>query len=231
MTQNNRLHLYDYQLLNIEHYKKHPQMIPFVGNNYGKKKKLLIIAESHYCPEKTDKNIIENWYSIDNSGLNDEIIGWTNTAEILNDNIDLNRFRYAHVIHRNIYYAINETGFKLDNDKEVLTYISFMNFFQRPAETTGKSIKVTQEDRNVANNVLKNVIDIIKPEFIFFVSSQSWKFFDKELFDKNKTGNGPHPGCKWWNKNSRKYTKSTEEKTITGKESFKYFIKINKIFE
>jgi hypothetical protein len=106
-----------------------------------------------------------------------------------------------------------------------------MNFFQKPAQETGESIKVTSEDKNVANIVLKNVIDIIKPDYLFFLSSISWDFFDKNIFAINKIGHSSHPTSIWWNRATAKYTKPLEEKTITGKESFKYFIRINKIFE
>ncbi|MBP5286483.1 MAG: hypothetical protein J6Z08_01130 [Elusimicrobiales bacterium] len=37
------------KLLEIEHFKHYPQMIPFVGKNY-KETGLLVIAESHYLP-------------------------------------------------------------------------------------------------------------------------------------------------------------------------------------
>lgn len=222
---------YDVQLLNIEHYKKHNQMMPFIGQNYGQKKKLLVIGESHFCPKETDKNIIKNWYNIDNTNFNKEIIEWTATSKIIDFDIANNRFSGSHTIYRNIFYAINETGFILEENKNVLTYISYMNFFQKPAQETGESIEVTEEDKNVANDILKKVIDIIKPDYLFFVSSESWKSFNKEIFDINKVGHSSHPTSIWWNRCSTKYTKPTEEKTITGKESFKYFIKHNKIFD
>lgn len=54
---------------------------------------------------------------------------------------------------------------------------------------------------------------------------------DKNILVINKTGHGSHPTNIWWNRATAKYTKPLAEKTITGKESFKYFIRINKIFE
>jgi hypothetical protein len=44
------------KLLAIPHYQKHPQMRPFVGKKFGNKKKLLIIAESHFLDDCTTKN-------------------------------------------------------------------------------------------------------------------------------------------------------------------------------
>lgn len=227
----NRSKQYDVQLQKIEHYQKHPQMIPFIGCNYGKKKKLLIVGESHFCHEGTDKNIVENWYNINSSNLNQDLVDFTSTSVILNYNINEDRFYGSHKIYYQIYSAIKETGFVLENlpDKYSLTYISYMNFFQRPALQTGDSIKTNKKDIEIAISVFNDVRKIIQPDYIFFVSKLAYN--NCFVNDKNDFGHSCHPCCSWWNRKCSKYTKPKEQNSITGKESFKYFIKANKIFD
>jgi hypothetical protein len=54
------------KLRNIPHYNRYPHMIPFVGDNWGLYRKLLIIAESHYLPETTKNRINDIQYYLDN---------------------------------------------------------------------------------------------------------------------------------------------------------------------
>ena len=214
----------------ITHYQKHPQMRPFVGKKYGVKKKLLIIAESHFLDDDTTKkSTIKNWYNLTNKELKEDQISWTNTAKVIDHNIWANRYTDAHIIYKFIRNAISESCFNKLSDNQLL-YISYMNFFQRPAEKTGESIIYTEKDIEIANNTLKKVLKIINAEYIFFISSKAWDNFDKHLFDPRKTGHSCHPTCKWWNMETKKYTKPNSKEKITGKNSFIYFLRYNKIF-
>jgi hypothetical protein len=49
---------FDEQLSQIGHYKSFPAMKPYVGCNYGisSKKKIMLIAESHYLPPASTIN-------------------------------------------------------------------------------------------------------------------------------------------------------------------------------
>jgi hypothetical protein len=54
---------YDEQLLKIGHYKNHPQMLPFIGRNWGNEmKKVLLIGESHVT--KDGRNNSKDWYDL-----------------------------------------------------------------------------------------------------------------------------------------------------------------------
>ena len=99
-------------------------------------------------------------------------------------------------------------------------YIAFMNFFQQPAERTGKSIKVTERDREVANSTLRDVMRVIEPDFLFFVSSRAWQYYAKDLLQRDRVGHSCHPTSSWWNRKSGKYTRPQGVKTISGKDSF-----------
>ena len=42
----NRTNKFDQELKKINHYQNHPQMIPFVGNQWGKQNKKILISYS-----------------------------------------------------------------------------------------------------------------------------------------------------------------------------------------
>jgi hypothetical protein len=220
---------FDSKLKIFFHYQNHPQMLPFVGKYWGKYKKLLVIGESHYLSPCFDITIIENWY---NSNINDldninsgRARSWTNTSELIDDTDYKPK---GHTSWKNIKTAIHSTGF--DPPEDIFCYIAYMNFFQRPAQKTGESINVTKEDCNIANEALAFIINIIIPDYIFFVSSKAWQYYNKKSFDEGLTGHSAHSSCPWWNRKSSKYTKYDPEIVVTGKESFMDFIIHNKIF-
>ena len=66
---------FDSKFQEIKHYQNHPQMMPFVGKDYGKFKKLLILAESHYL-EDVDReyDIAKDWYTLNDIPPGDEEI-------------------------------------------------------------------------------------------------------------------------------------------------------------
>jgi hypothetical protein len=238
----NRTNKYDKKLIeDIPHYKINPHMIPFVGKYWGLHGKLLIIAESHYLPEPTKELIRADYYM---TGIlkyvfdRDILQKWTTTSDILNDRIKYfdgyykeNKLKHRSLnIFRLIHEAIIESGFKPANRNNVLSYIAFMNFFQRPANFSEGSINARGIDICIANETLSEVIRIINPEYLFFLSDKAWIFFDERIFIKDRIGHSCHPLQKLWNVKGGEYTRPDEE-IITGKDSFKYFIKKNGIFK
>jgi hypothetical protein len=228
----NRTDGYDEALLKIDHYTWHPQMIPFVGKEWGKHSRLLILAESHYLPTDDDRQYSETWYDLSASELPSEKHRiFTSTAHIVDSAGHKQRYkRKGHRIFLNIEQAILESGFNPENTDNMFQYVAFMNFFQRPAEKTGKSIKVTDRDRSVAHSTLRDVMKIIEPDFLFFVSSEAWKAYDKSLFDRDHVGHSCHPTSAWWNRKSRNYTKPSGVNVISGKDSFVRFIQNEGVF-
>ena len=263
------------ELLKIEHFKHYPQMIPFVGKKY-KDTRLLIIAESHYLPPKTKdfdpekffadwydygKNPIPETWNDKNNGLvylkkqvdsfnsenyeNKEYlkenyycwVDYTWTAKIIAA-IDWNR-RGGHSIYLRIEDVLKS---------ERLMNCAFMNFFQRPAKESGKSIEYNKDDIKAAGDTLKAVCEILKPAKLFFVSSRAYEAFwayinNKEnqlkwdgaknscnaiqmigSFNNSIIGHGPHPCCPMWNTKYPEYTKKKDGDNNTGKEAFEYFI-------
>jgi hypothetical protein len=221
---------YNKYFASYDHYKKHPQMMPFIGKYWNNSKKILVIGESHYLDPDFDVEIIKDWYNFYVNELDGDdyeyAYGWTNTANI----VDTTNYKSkGHGLYRNIDIAIRETGFT--PTENIFCYISFYNFFQRPAEKTGDSIIITNDDIRIANETLSFIIDIISPNYLFFVSSKSWQHYNNNIFNNENIGHSAHPSCQWWNMPSSKYTKYFSKKTVTGKESFMDFIKYHKIFE
>jgi hypothetical protein len=108
-----------------------------------------------------------------------------------------------------------------------------MNFFQRPAEKTGASINQQKVDIDISNETVSQVINVLKPDFLFFVSSKAWDCFNKdwhkELIASNRVGHSCHPASPNWNMPSMKY--SIDKVTpLTGKQAFMQFISQNEIF-
>jgi len=232
-------------LLEHNHYKNHPQMLPFVGNNYGVLKKLLIVGESHYLHNKNSEltdifsDIIKNWYSISqdyiltkvNEKIGKDIVSCTNTRANLNAFITACRTLPAYTIYKNVSdVAKQNTFFKINKD-EPFTYMAFMNFFQRPAELTGEKLIPNKTDVEIAINVFFHVLNIIRPDNIFIVSSNAWHFLNSSKFDNVIIGHSCHPGCSYWNRKVKGYTKYPPKIKVTGKESFNDFLIENKIFE
>jgi hypothetical protein len=227
------------ELEKIEHYKNYPQMIPFIGKYWGKYKKLLIIAESHYLAESTkavmdDKYYFKNISSYISSDV-DILKKWTSTNYIINNGIENNKFdNNSHKTYSLIKYSLENITKTLPippND-HIFHYIAFMNFFQRPAIKEEKSIYVKGIDVIIANEILKYIVNIIDPEYIFFVSDKAWKYFDERIICNSGIiyGHSNHPISWNFNKKYNGYTKPDTLDEITGKESFEYFVKENKIF-
>jgi hypothetical protein len=131
---------YDKDLLNILHYKQHPQMIPFVGRDWDKMGKMLVVGESYYLNDddeettkRENKNTWKNWYNITSTELTNNQSVWTSTALMINEDIKENFFPSGRIIWENVKDAIVETGFNpnSENDSEALCSIAFMNFFSK----------------------------------------------------------------------------------------------------
>lgn len=229
----NRTNEYDEALLKIDHYTRHPQMIPFVGREWGKHSRLLVLAESHYLPTDDDRQYSETWYDLTAAELPSEKHRiYTSTAHIVDSAGHKQRYkRKGHRTFLNIEQAILESGFRPVNTDNMFQYIAFMNFFQRPAERTGKSIRPTKRDREVANSTLRDVMRVIDPDFLFFVSSRAWQYYAKDLFQRDRVGHSCHPTSSWWNRKSGNYTRPQGVKTISGKDCFVGFLQDYTVFE
>lgn len=168
------------KLLEIEHFKHYPQMIPFVGKNY-KETKLLVIAESHYLPPKTEyfdpKKLSDAWYGYGTNPIPETWNDHNNGLVNLKDQVDsFNSENYENKPYpkENCYCWVDYTWtakiiaavewnykgghriyFSLKDvlKKERLVNCAFMNFFQRP-------VPASKEGVSMKNFIIKEDIEV-----------------------------------------------------------------------
>tara|TARA_B100000809_G_C14969014_1_gene470180 strand:+ start:67 stop:756 length:690 start_codon:yes stop_codon:yes gene_type:complete len=165
--------IFDKQLNEIDHYRKFPAMLPFVGKNYGinNSRKIMLIAESHYLPPKsTISRKTESWYNSEQSDLTSEEITWINTRNILKGDWKAD----GHMIFRELNIRMSE--FMNIKQFRAMTNVVFMNGFQRPSPATGDSIKnfCKPIDYEIAAKTIEKVVNIVEPDLVIFVSKLSW---------------------------------------------------------
>ncbi len=209
----------------ISHLKNYPELLPHIGKDWEKSPiKFLIIAESHYV-DKPNGAISEihanDWYnhsSIDFiwKGKDEPYLNIINTRYNVDfaDNVKSKRYKNPYLHYYNMKNEIKE-NFTFLNDVELIyPYLSYHNYFQRPAYVEVKSIDNNEIDNEIAYSTFKSIIEIIEPDKIIFVSNLSFKTFlnskekhnEKHLFENN-IYSVPHAGSAWWNIKSAKYGK------------------------
>lgn len=208
-------------------YKQHKEYLPYVGDLYGSKyPKMLLVLESHYLkPDDRDRvlNILKEDYNFDNEGIKHFADSWYfnqdnswikfetkivnkyfyNTRSVIIDVLEgTNTNRVISDVLKIFNIARNSTESIDKQEKEVIRNFAFMNFFQRPEINTGKSIKYTKFDVSVAKDNLSNIIAILKPEKVIFVSIKSYKIYsfkNNEIINNENIIRVAQPGCKYWN--------------------------------
>jgi hypothetical protein len=204
----------------IPHLQKYPNYLPYVSEGYNEAPvKILIIGESHYLNSKYNDKVDANaWYDEHEkitAMLKDNLSGM-NTRAVINDFNGSNRTLKAYRIFLNLEAAYNQIFDKRNLFKECL----FINYFQRPAERNGDSIKAGKRDHEVAYENITGLIEMFNPDKIVFVSRKSFDSFKSNVkdIDYKKINVVPHPASAWWNKKSPKY--GINNLPSTGREKF-----------
>jgi hypothetical protein len=207
---------YDDRLRAIGHYKNYPEMMVWVGRNYSRRRaKLFMVGESHYLESSSQyHHDAERWYAgVPVSDKPDW--AWIKTRNIIRNGIRTKWRRKSKTIYRNIENALFASDYCTERPFTAFTEVAFMNYFQRPAQQSGKSIAVCGLDAKMAFSVFQEVVDTIAPTIVIFTSSLAWHhakrhgaedFLEQRKISYART---PHPGMPWWNKKSRAYQNST----------------------
>lgn len=238
----------------VDFYNKHPFLVPFVGSNYGKNcPKLLVVLESHYLPVKSKfyekisdkKQLLADWYNNwnleDVEGMLDEDdIGYIDTKSVVEWNMRYNgKFQKLFLKFLKPIYDIAVKDNK-EKDREhyleTMNDIAFMNYFLRPSESNGKSIKDRKIDRKWSFYVLNEVWMILNKPIIIFCSSKAKNAFigsvkkqceDTVKFEGAKCILLNHPGARSWKRGI-----NSEEDLIKGLKGEKIFtIKNGELYE
>ena len=203
----NSLTIYDEELLQLEHYRHHPTMLPFIGRHYPETQ-ILLVGESHYLDpdENEDAKIMENWYHMPTEHYKFKYPDNINTRKVIHNYLTLRRSK-AHSMFRNPAKALIE-AWELDdvNDSEAFTAFAFMNYFQRPEASSGKSINLIEGDETKSFENLNSVIEILDPAIVLFLSKKafdSYKNCVKGRIDSRITYVS-HPTSEYWNKSNGK---------------------------
>lgn len=196
-------------------YKKHPFLIPFVGKNYSKAKpQYLYVLESHYLPnsssfyelhynkldteDKKNKWLKEQWYEKDFKWSNLKLFNVNNAESSEKEEIFLHREDIEYmwtesVVKNNIKYnnrfiALfeNMLNIKKEEIECAVKSIAFMNYFLRPSEDTGVSIKYEYIDSLFSYLNLIRVWEALGKPYIIICSAKVRNSF-KGYWEKHNT--------------------------------------------
>jgi hypothetical protein len=170
--------------------------------------------------------MIKDWYFLKKEKLNEDQVNNTSSENIINNGLNGNFGKNR--IFSEINNAIKDVDYELD-----ITYFAFMNFYQRPA--IEKHEIFDKKDDSVANKTINEVIKILIPDYVFFLSSTAWDRLNIEydnkilmnIFDNKKIGHSCHPTNNWWTResNANSIFIGSENEKNTGKMAFKKFLK------
>lgn len=216
----------------LEHLKQYPAYLPHIGKNYDEaKSKILIVGESHYVDaEHNNAFPADVWYTkydvVKASGVDH---GWFNTREVVGSYLKRHHSgtlggMYGFFKNLNAVYASFGMANNLFDDG------AYMNYYQRPSQTHGKTINVHNLDRQVAFETLKVFYDLIQPSVIVFASKKAHHDFlnyQKRMaaIISADVHQVPHPSSAHWNKSSKAYGLNEEGLPATGKQKFKRILK------
>ena len=202
--------MYDNKLLEIDFYKNsetHRYMLPYIGSEY-EKYKVLIVGESHYLGEDDDREKVKDFkkWLTDKNEIKLIKSEYINTRCVVKEHCNnKNKQPFFSVIKKEI---INVENF--------WNKVSFMNFFIVPSINGSREIEALKDMKEKSLENFKNVLDVIKPNYILFLSKKSYCIFEKSnsKYLKNTFGFG-HPSSPWWSrkrKDGKKYKEEFKEK-------------------
>ena len=188
-------------------YERYPMMRPYLGVNFHKANtpSLLLIGESHYLPKGSSQHVsADTWYSSSCDSLSPEEIGWISTKKVLDEFLVESTSNAAFSIWSNALREINKYGPRYSDYKRVADDIAFYNFFLRPG-LEGKSLAVSAQDVEFANEAFRAHHQALKPTAIIFLSMLAHKHLHQSESLSVPVIATPHPGCAWWNRVAKKY--------------------------
>ena len=202
--------MYDNKLLEIDFYKNsktHRLMLPYIGSEY-EKYKVLIVAESHYLGEDNDREKVKDFkkWLADKNEIKLMKPEYINTRWVVKEHCSNNNKQpFFSMIRKEII-----------NIEKFWDKVSFMNFFIVPSINGSREIKVSKDIKEKSLENFENVLDVIKPSYILFLSKKSYYIFEKSnsKYLKNTFGFG-HPSSPWWSrkrKDGKKYKEEFKEK-------------------
>lgn len=200
--------MYDEQFSGVSHFQLYPELYPWVGHSFHSHcPQILVVGESHYLkPDSDYHHDASAWYAgIDIKIRHDR--AWTITRNIIANGL-ANKWREkSKFIYRNIEAAAVDAGVSASTSDSPFHSMAFMNYFQRPAQVSGKSIVVSALDKSHSSAVLNAVLEILNPQIVIFCSVLAWRAARESVQGHQHVcfAFTPHPATRWWHAPMRKY--------------------------
>lgn len=202
--------MYDNKLLEMDFYKNsetHRLMLPYIGSEY-EKYKVLIVGESHYLGEDDDREKVKDFkkWLTDKNEIKLIKPEYINTRCVVKEHCNNN--------NKQPFFSMIKK--EIINVENFWNKVSFMNFFIVPSINGSREIEALKDMKEKSLENFENVLDIIKPNYILFLSKKSYCIFEKSnsKYLKNTFGFG-HPSSPWWSrkrKDGKKYKEEFKEK-------------------
>ena len=202
--------MYDNKLLEINFYKNsktHRLMLPYIGSEY-EKYKVLIVGESHYLGEDNDREKVKDFkkWLTDKNEIKLIKPEYINTRWVVKEHCNNN--------NKQPFFSMIKK--EIINVEKFWDKVSFMNFFIVPSINGSREIEALKDMKEKSLENFENVLNVIKPNYILFLSKKSYYIFEKSnsKYLKNTFGFG-HPSSRWWSrkrKDGKKYKEEFKEK-------------------
>lgn len=191
-------------LKDIHHYRVHPEYLPFIGKDY-EKYRILLVGESHYVNQSAHSSTVtltdfDSWWDEPCPKVSMGSEGWFNTRQVVENYKSGDKGGkygiFTNIIKSFSKVVLGEEIHRISLDKkQLIDCFAFMNFFQMPAlyskmkywNSLVKSAKllgdksladeVWNKSVAVSSGVLNDVIDILKPKLVVFVSVSAGKAY------------------------------------------------------
>jgi hypothetical protein len=199
---------FDEQFSGIGHFQLYPELYPWVGHAFhSQSPRILVLGESHYLEPSIDfHHDAAAWYAGIRNQTNRDKAGIVTRGIIANGLVNKWREK-SKTIYRNIEAAAVDAGVGASTLVSPFHSMAFMNYFQRPAQVSGKSIVVSALDKSHSSAVLNAVLEILNPQIVIFCSVLAWRAARESVQGHQhvRFAFTPHPATRWWHTPMRKY--------------------------
>lgn len=197
---------YDELLVQIPVYALHNELLAFVGANYrASALKILFVAESHYVDNCSREEYEKaRWYEQELLSENylfakrrsfharGVVKAWINQER---KSKAYNVFRFPAEI-----LLQSEILGQCSTAADAYLHVAFMNYYQRPSLKSGKSIIPDEMDKHFAALTLDEVIKILEPTAVIFLSKSAYREYLNHHPAFEKIYMVAHPCSPWWNR-------------------------------
>ena len=203
MDKNERESTYDSSLRDIQHFRLHPELLPFVGTGYSTYK-ILLIGESHYLPKDTGVMPADfaDWYKTATSAVfSARDREYFTTRTVVSTFLGGDRRGDG----GRTMFSRPEAAWQeiLGDPRATFDSFAFFNYFQRPERRHGNSIDADATDREQAYVIAENIFAVLQPDLIVFLSKRAYNAYIGERekhvdhYD-TRLCRTSHPTCPWW---------------------------------